>query len=54
MSSVILFVVAVVFSLPGLGMLIFFAYQVLVASYGSAQPALYVALSDLALSIIIF
>lgn len=53
MSRAVLFVVAVVFALLGLGMLNFSAYQALVVNYGAAQSALYVALSDMALGIII-
>ena len=52
-SRAVLFVVAVVFALLGLGMLNFSAYQSMVVIYGSAQSALYVALSDMALAAII-
>ncbi|NOR80533.1 MAG: hypothetical protein GQ529_06815 [Methyloprofundus sp.] len=53
MSRAVLFVVALVFALLGLGMINFSAYQAMVVSYGSAQSALYVALSDMALAGII-
>ena len=52
-SRAALFVVAVVFALLGFGMFNFSAYLAMVPSFGSAQSALYVALSDMALAIII-
>ena len=53
MARAILFAVAMVFALLGLGMFNFSAYQAMVVSFGSAQSALYVALADMSLAIII-
>ena len=53
MSRAVLFIVAVVFALLGLGMINFAAYQALVVNYGTALAALYVALADMALTVII-